>query len=396
MNRILSSPAPPLAAALLIALSLPSYGQSPKTKAAKAKTSYDKKIDGDRELHEIAQKLIAEHQLPGMVIAVATSEGVVAKGAAGLRKLGNDARFTVNDQVHIGSDTKAMTAALIGTFVDEGKISWDSTIEECLPDLAKEIHSDFRKATIAQLLSHRTGLDANTDWWSLGDGSTTEQRVALAKRILTKAPTHPVGSYEYSNVGYAIAALMLETKTGKSWEDLMQERIFNPLKLTSAGFGPPGTTSKIDQPWGHQDSNGKKTPVQQDNAPPLGPAGRVHLTMDDWGRFVAAEMKGLRGHDTPIGKSETIKRAHVPSPDANHYGLGWLIVDRPWAKGASGEGHAHTHSGSNTMWYCVVWMAPSRDFAVMAATNIAGDKASAACDGAAAALIGWWGKGKGK
>ena len=68
MNRLLSSPALPLAAALLVALSLPSYGQPPKAKNGKGKTPYDKKIDGDRELHEIAQKLIAEHQLPGMKI----------------------------------------------------------------------------------------------------------------------------------------------------------------------------------------------------------------------------------------------------------------------------------------------------------------------------------------
>lgn len=391
MNRLLSSPALPFAAALLVALAPLTYGQPPKTKGGKAKAPYDKEIDGDRELHEIAQKIITEHQLPGMVIAVATSDGVVAKGAAGLRKLGSDARFTADDKVHIGSCTKAMTAALIGTFVDEGTIGWDSTVEDYLPELADGIHADFRKATVAQLLSHRTGLDANTDWWNLGsDQSTTQQRVTLVKKLLSKAPKHPVGDFLYSNCGYTVAALMLETKTAKSWEELMQERIFKPLKMESAGFGPPGTPWENDQPWGHTNVLGVKIPRQLDNAPPLGPAGRVHLTIDDWGKFIAAELTGLRGRNTPIGKEATIARQHVPSSDDKHYGLGWLIVDRPWAKGASGEGQAHTHSGSNTMWFCVVWMAPSRDFAVLAATNVAGEGAGVGCDAAASALIKLW------
>ncbi len=60
-----------------------------------------------------------------------------------------------------------------------------------------------------------------------------------------------MGGYEYSNVGYAIAALMLETKTGKSWEDLMEERI-QAAQDDVGGLCPPGTASKVDQPWGHQ------------------------------------------------------------------------------------------------------------------------------------------------
>jgi CubicO group peptidase (beta-lactamase class C family) len=391
MNRVLPSPALLSGMVFVMAAAISGYADPPKAKSEKP---YDQKVDGDRELHEIAKKLIAEHQLPGMVVAVATADGVVAKGAAGLRKLGSDVRFTADDQVHIGSCTKAMTAALIGIFVDEGKISWDSTIEECLPELSKEIHPDFRKATVAQLLSHRTGMDANADWWNLSGDSTTQQRVTLVKELLAKAPPHPVGDFLYSNCGYAVAAVMLETKTGKSWEDLIQERIFKPLKMESAGFGPPGTPWRNDQPWGHTNALGVKVPRQLDNAPPLGPAGRVHLTIDDWGKFIAAELKGLRGHDTAIGKSATVKREHVPSSDDQHYGLGWLIVDRPWAKGTSGEGKAHTHTGSNTMWFAVVWMAPAKDFAVMAATNTAGESGGAGCDGAASALIKWWGEKK--
>ena len=60
----------------------------------------------------------------------------------------------------------------------------------------------------------------------------------------------------------------------------------------------------------------------------------------------------------------------------------WIVTDRPWA-----GGRALTHSGSNTMWYCTVWIAPARDFAVLVTTNQGGDEAAKACDEASWALI---------
>ena len=55
----------------------------------------------------------------------------------------------------------------------------------------------------------------------------------------------------YSNQGYAIVGAMLEKITGQDYETLMTEKLFKPLHMDTAGFGPPGTTDKVDQPWGH-------------------------------------------------------------------------------------------------------------------------------------------------
>ena len=71
----------------------------------------------------------------------------------------------------------------------------------------------------------------------------------------------------------------------------------------------------------------------------------------------------------------------TPKPGMDYAG-GWLTANRSWGGGA-----VLTHAGSNTMWYCVAWVAPKKDFAVLAAANLGGDDASQACDEAAAALI---------
>jgi hypothetical protein len=67
--------------------------------------------------------------------------------------------------------------------------------------------------------------------------------------------------------------------------------------------------------------------------------------------------------------------------------MGWAVAERPWA-----GGRVLTHSGSNTMWYCVAWLAPGKDFAVLVCCNRGGDEAAKGCDAAAAAIIGSRGK----
>ncbi len=57
------------------------------------------------------------------------------------------------------------------------------------------------------------------------------------------------------------------------------------------------------------------------------------------------------------------------------YALGWMVIDRPWAKGnrSGDKGQCLHHSGSNNSWYALAWLAPERDFAVIATTTIGGD-----------------------
>ena len=89
----------------------------------------------------------------------------------------------------------------------------------------------------------------------------------------------------YSNQGYAIVGAMLEKITGLDYETLITEKLFKPLRMDTAGFGPPGTTNTVDQPWGHVQKLFMTIPVQADNPPAIAPAGRVHCSLDDLARF---------------------------------------------------------------------------------------------------------------
>ncbi|HUS92452.1 MAG TPA: serine hydrolase domain-containing protein, partial [Phycisphaerae bacterium] len=344
-------------------------------------------------LEELLRPIRDRHGLPALAAAVIREGRLAGLGAVGVRKAGTETAVTRDDEFHIGSCTKAMTATVLATLVDAGKLRWETTLPEALPDLAETMHAGYRKVTLLHLLAHRAGLVANAPpgmpFARLHEllGTPTEQRQAFARALLAVPPQSAPGEkFLYSNAGYAVAALVAERAAKKGWRELMRERVFRPLGMASAGFGAMGTPGKIDQPWQHVLRDGKLVPIapgpRSDNPPAYDPAGRVHCSMADWAKFVAAHLDGPRGRACGLRlKPETWRRLHTP-PFGGDYALGWGTPQRSWGGGA-----VLTHAGSNTMNYAVVWVAPKRDFAVLVATNLGGGPAPKACDEAAWLLI---------
>jgi len=324
-----------------------------------------------------------KYQVPAMAAALVTSKGLVTAGVVGTRKRGVEIPATLNDQWHLGSDTKAMTATLVAKLVERGRLKWESTVADVFPDLAPGFHPVARTITVLELLSHRSGLMPNPDLIAYGGADGTKERLRLVKETLRKAPPHKPGThYEYSNLGYAIVGAITERITDKSWEQAMRDELFGPLGMTSVGFGGMGTPGLVDQPWGHYAdgqpvaSNGPA----MDNPPVLSPAGRVHCTIQDWAKFITDQLRGDRGEPALL-QPVTYQKLHTP-PFGGEYGLGWLVVERDWAGGT-----ALNHGGDNTMNCANVWVAPRRDFAVLVCINQSGDTAFRASDEAVGALI---------
>ncbi len=185
-----------------------------------------------------------------------------------------------------------------------------------------------------------------------------------------------------------IIGAVLEARTGKSWEVVIKEELFKPLGMNGCGFGAQARAkaNPVDQPWPHTRTAGMLRPVtpdfQGDNPPTLGPAGTVHCTLDDWGKFAQLHMDGFNGRNTSLLKSSAFKKLHQSYPGDEYTYGGWLRVDRPWAGGPT-----FTHSGSNTMNHAVIWMAPLKDSSFLAVTNAGGEGAEQAADEAVSMLV---------
>lgn len=311
--------------------------------------------------------------IPGGVAALARVGEPLSIGAFGVRKAGSDAPFLTTDLVHIGSDTKAMTAVLCARLVESGDLAWDVTIGDALPELAKEIHGGYRDATLLQLLRHSSGVPENAARWSMSTQlELRERRRAIALDSLKSAPAAAPGEqYLYSNVGYMLAGMMAEAARDATWEELLIAEVAKPLGLESLGFGAQGEEGKLDQPWGHASIGKALFPVQSDNAEALGPAGTVHLSLSDWARFALSMTEAGRVE----GFLKDASYRQLLEPGLQGYACGWGVYDRKWAGGL-----ALAHAGSNTFWFAQVWVAPKSGRAYMIAVNAAPEGVASRCD----------------
>jgi len=338
-----------------------------------------------------------QQDVPGLVGAILTVDGLQHVGACGVRERGRAEALEQDDPMHLGSCTKSMTATLCAVLVQEKKLDWDSRLTVVLLDLVPEADAGWSKVTLADLLVNRGGApgDVEPDLWAVlwkGYKTPGQGRLVLTKAMLqTKPVAAPGERFVYSNAGFSLAGVMAESAAKAPFEHLLEVQLFEPLGMRTAGFGAPGKPGNVNEPRGHRASG---EPVQpgpgSDNPEAIAPAGRVHCSVPDWAKYIALHLRGEKEGGLGLS-SQTFVRLHAPLRDAGEsegdgYAMGWSVTERPWG------GRVLMHNGSNTMWFCVAWLAPDKGFAVLAATNQGGDKAEKACDQASAALIGAWQK----
>jgi len=326
------------------------------------------------EAEAALEAVFAEAAPPALAAGIVTREGLGWAGVRGVRRAGHEAAATLEDRWHLGSNTKAMTAAVFGRLVEQGRARWDLTLAEALPGLT--LDPAWATITPDDLMHHRAGLlDAgllDQSWLIAAHGDLRplpEQRAEFAARALGAPPAGPVGQFAYGNGNYIVLGAVIEALTGHAWEQVMQAELYQPLNLASAGFGAP----RGEAPWGHRGGVGVDPAGFADNPRALGPAGTAHMSMADYARFVAAMMGGA-----PDWISDETRR-HLLTPAAGSppaYAAGWGVGSAPWA-GVGGPGPTITHNGSNTMWFATVLAAPERGIGLIALCNdgMAGQRA---------------------
>ena len=339
-------------------------------------------LDISQELQSIQER----QKVPGLIAALVIGDRIVAQGVCGERKAGSGIPLTLDDKLHLGSCTKAMTATMIATLVAEEQLTWKTSPTDVWRTLGRSLHADFKDVTKEVLLGHRSGLSKDAQWWDLKGKTPRAQRAQLVREVFSKEAEGEPGQYLYSNLGYAMAGAMVERLTGKGWQELMKERLFDPLGMESAGFGPPSQNKATDQPWGHRIVADSLEAVQIDNAPSLGPAGTVHMSIADWAKFASLHLKA-HPQRADVLTDEDIEAIHQPFPGSKDpaYGFGWITTRRAW-----GGGTVLTHTGSNTTWHATIWLAPQKNMALLAVTNTGAENAHQTCDETIVKLLQVW------
>ena len=284
---------------------------------------------------EYVEKELERYRFPGMAIGVIRDGEVLMSEGFGYRDLAEKSLIDGDTQFGIASCTKSFTSALLGMLEDDGILSLDRPVSEYLPDFKMNDPVATRYCSLKDMLSHRTGLGGYDALWV---DANTKSREELWQRLQYLKPNEQFrGKVQYSNLMYSIAAHAAEKLTGKSWDEMVRERIFRPLHMdrTNTSIRDMVPDPNHASPYWQSDDG----PVAIDNwNVDLGaPCGGINSTVNDMLKWLQFHMDG---GVTPEGKrlirKETLDRLHrscvpytlwawdFPENALNAgYGMGW-------------------------------------------------------------------------
>ena len=293
-------------------------------------------------------RVIKDFDIPGLSIGIVRNDSLIFSKGYGNLELHKERKVDVNTIFGIGSISKSFTALTLGILVDEGKIDWDDKVKTYLPYF--ELYAPYvtDNFTIRDLLTHRSGLKdvSGGTLWYHSDYSREE----IIKRLKY---LEPASTYRekpaYQNVMYVVAAEIVKTVSGISWDDFLKTRVFDKLKMNNSTSlsTERESNSNLAQPhiW---NEDYKKEAIIQEKGDNLAPGGFIYSSSIDMTNYMRLLLNnGVFGNDT-IVRSKIIKEIFKPqiiypggSPFNNEftsYGFGWWLTP--------GNGHkVIEHSG---------------------------------------------------
>jgi CubicO group peptidase (beta-lactamase class C family) len=267
----------------------------------------------------------------------------------GLRTLGRPERVDPDTLFAVASNTKAMTAAGLAVLVDQGRLDWDDPVTKHLSEFAMYDQVTTRIMTVRDLLTHRSGLPLGAGDLMIWPGTThTRAEVLHGLRYLKPVRGFRVG-YDYDNVLYVAAGILIERLSGKSWEDYITEVILRPSGMATAVPAPsmvrnPNQSGRHARLGGPVYGMGEMTVVPRQETDSFAPAGGVQASVRDmlaWLKVQLARGKAADGHTIfseaqadAMWAPQTIMRTSAgPTPEEpgralfNTYALGWNVFD---------------------------------------------------------------------
>ncbi len=307
------------------------------------------------------EKSRAKFNLPGATCAVVVDDKIVCSAATGVRRVGSPTLVTLNDLFHLGSNTKSMTATLLGKYVDAGRIRFSDTLAVLLPDLESAMHPSTKQITLFNLLHASSGIPGDTSYPDYAGTSLMALRTEAVRKAVGKAPTFAQGTqFQYQNMNFVIAGAILDRLSAEPWEQSIKKRLFQPIGANWVGYGPMGLPGTLLGPYGHRFVNQAYEPAWADNQGWGNPAGGLQMTVTDFARFARLHLRAEMGYPTLL-TGPTFKTLHTPH---NGYGMGWA-VGGPYPTGE----YDLSHGGSNTLNSADMFIRPVRGVAVVAMTN---------------------------
>ncbi len=294
---------------------------------------------GSADFDAYVTQTMRDWKVPGVAIAVVRDDAVVFARGYGVREMGKPDSVTPNTLFAIGSATKAFTATLVAMLVSEGKLRWDDPVIRYLPWFQLSDPYITRELTLRDVLAHRSGLGRSGDllWYA-----TTMPRDTILSRLrFIDKRWRFRASFEYSNLGYLTAGEVAAHAAGKSWDDLLRERIFTPLGMTSTSTSISALRGAGDVASNHIDIHDTLQVVPYRNLDNIGPAGSINSNVLDLAKWIRFQLDSGRVGGRALVDASTLDETHqqqmplsritlerrYPAAHSISYGMGWFLSD---------------------------------------------------------------------
>ncbi len=323
-------------------------------------------------LGESLRTLRQEWKVPGMAVVVLKDGAVAFSEGLGKRDVEQDLAVTPRTLFPIGSATKAFTTLALSMLVDEGKLDWDTPIRNYLPTFKLYDTVASERMTPRDLVTHRSGLPRHDLMW-YGSPATRKE---LFDRLQYLEPTKDLRTvWQYQNLMYMTAGYLLEVVSGQTWEDFVQQHIFDALGMNDTCFSTRKAqeTGDFALPYMERKEVVRRIPFYEEQWA-VGPAGSIVSSINDMSAWVALHLNHGKHDGKQIVSEGQIKQLHAPQmviggaqqyPEllAESYGMGWFVV--PY------RGHTMLHHGGNIDGFtALVTLLPAENIGIVTLSNL--------------------------
>lgn len=301
--------------------------------------------------------------IPGMTLGVVEDGQIVHLQGFGVADSSGRA-VTPQTPFYIGSVTKSFTALAVMQLVEAGKIVLDAPVQIYLPWFELADKDASAKITVRNLLNQTSGISPRNGmvFWSSQQGLEEVMR-----GLKTVQLTQPVGTtFQYSNINYSIAGLIVEKVSGQSYGEYVIQHIFKPLDMYSSyASRQPALADGLSD--GHLDMFGFAFRSDRGMPPPYLPTGGLISSAEDMSHYMIAQLNAGRYGDTQILSAQGIAEMHKP---AIPFGKGYYAIG--WFAGTIDGAAVANHNGDTGNSHSYIWLLPEERSGFVLLANASG------------------------
>lgn len=291
------------------------------------------------ELENRIHTLLQQYKTPGLAVAVVMDDEIIYKKGFGVRDAKNNYPVTTSTVFRIGSVSKGFASTLAGLMEEENVINWDDPLTKFIPDYKVNPIDYTDSITIAHILSHTAGYPYQAYSTLIEDGRSLDHMIDLLQGL--KLSRKPGEIHSYQNVAYSVVEKILEEETQCTFDDLMQERIFEPLQMVNASTDYRSIVEHHNTALPHYFSRfgvhvGKIRPTYYNASA----AGGVNASIDDMSHWLMAimgnypdiisdEVRSALFEPKVVTSVKNSYLSRLDYPRNGYYGLGWRIIEYP-------------------------------------------------------------------